>query len=516
MTLQTVSPASFSTESKIVGLDFLAQKTTWRRRAGLKIVHAHGCFDLLHPGHIAHLKSARDMGDMLVVTVTAAQYVNKGPGRPVYSDAQRAEMLAALEYVDYVALHHASDAVDAINKIQPSIYVKGQDYNEEQGAATPPSFADECAAVKAHGGKVVCTDGDPMSSSELINRHVNVYEPEVRQYLDSLRADLAQILALINSVADYRVLVVGDAIIDEYQYVLPIGKPPKESVIATRFQDVELFAGGVFATANHVASFVKDVDVVTCLGDSAASYDSFILSKLRKNVRLLPLTRRHSPTTKKTRWVDRASMRKLFEVYRIDDSPLPDALQRGLAEMLLGQGAYDLVIVADFGHGMIHHPTMELLGRAPFLAVNTQTNSGNYGYNLITKYAHADYVCIDEPEARLAAADKTSALGFVAEQLSRKVPCNNWLITQGKSGSVNYQTGFGNRTSPALAKSIVDTVGAGDAVFAVTAPMVKAGGPMDWIGFIGNVVGALAVGIVGNRSSVERTDVVRSITGLLK
>lgn len=512
MTLQPVSPATFSTESKIVGLDFLAQKTTWRRRAGLKVVHAHGCFDLLHPGHVAHLKSARDMGDMLVVTVTTSGMVNKGPGRPVYSDAQRAEMLAALEYVDYVAINYDWDAVGAIHKIQPSVYVKGRDYEQKMDW----QFVAERATVELYGGKVVCTDDELMSSSELINRHVNVYEPQVRQYLDSLRPHLNQIIELIHSVAEYRVLVVGDAIIDEYQYVLPIGKPPKESVIATKFQDVELFAGGVFATANHVASFVKDVDVVTCLGDSVASYDDFILSKLRKNVRLLPLTRPRSPTTTKTRWVDRASMRKLFEVYRIDDSPLPDTLQRGLAEMMLGQSAYDVVIIADFGHGLIHHPTMELLGRAPFLAVNTQTNSGNYGYNPITKYTHADYVCIDEPEARLAAADRTSPLGVIAERLAGQMVCDKWLITSGKNGSLNYQTGLGDRTSPALAKSVVDTVGAGDAVFAVTAPMVRAGGPMDWIGFIGNVVGALAVGIVGNRSSVEKTDVVRSITGLLK
>ena len=78
---------------------------------------------------------------------------------------------------------------------------------------------------------------------------------------------------------DYRVLLVGDAIIDEYQYVLPMGKTPKENMIATRYQDRELFAGGVFAAANHVASFCKQVDIITCLGESE-SYEELARSSL--------------------------------------------------------------------------------------------------------------------------------------------------------------------------------------------------------------------------------------------
>ena len=97
------------------------------------------------------------------------------------------------------------------------------------------------------------------SSTELINRHLNVFEPHIREHLDTLRQDggLDELLELIESVRNYRVLIIGDAIIDEYQYVLPMGKSPKENMIATRYQDRELFAGGVFAAANHVASFCR-------------------------------------------------------------------------------------------------------------------------------------------------------------------------------------------------------------------------------------------------------------------
>ena len=86
-------------------------------------------------------------------------------------------------------------------------------------------------------------------------------------------------------------LLVGDAIIDEYQYVLPMGKPPKENMIATRYQDREMFAGGVFAAANHVASFCKQVDIITCLG-GVDSHEELIRQSLRPNVGLHAFTGR--------------------------------------------------------------------------------------------------------------------------------------------------------------------------------------------------------------------------------
>src|SRR6202044_2309111 len=93
------------------------------RREGQTVVQAHGTFDLLHLGHVRHLEAARKLGDLLVVTVTADHFVNKGPGRPVFNAELRAEMLATLEYVDWVAINDAADAVSAIERIRPSIYI---------------------------------------------------------------------------------------------------------------------------------------------------------------------------------------------------------------------------------------------------------------------------------------------------------------------------------------------------------------------------------------------------------
>jgi rfaE bifunctional protein nucleotidyltransferase chain/domain len=489
------------------------------RQSGKTVVQAHGTFDLLHIGHVRHLEAARDLGDVLVVTLTPDRFVNKGPGRPVFGEELRAEMLANLQYVDWVAINSEPDAVSVINLLRPDIYVKGKDYQNPEGDVTGKIVA-ERQAVEGHGGRVHFTDEVVFSSTELINRHLNVFEPLVREHLKTLRNDggLAKMLDLVERVRDYRVVLVGDAIIDEYQYALPMGKPPKESVIAARYQDRELFAGGVFAAANHVASFCKQVDVVTCLG-SLDDHEELIRRSLRPNVTLHAVSRQGAPTTLKRRFVDPSCMRKLFEVYVMYDEPFTDDLQHGLNGLIseLAPGA-DVVTATDFGHGLLGPSAIRALStHSRFLAVNTQSNTANMGYNLITKYPRADYVCIDAPEARLAVGDRVSPIGDVAHRiLNDAIKCPKIIVTHGKHGCVTLERGGIVHTIPAFARKVVDTVGAGDAFLSITAPLVAAGGAMDQVGFIGNVVGALKVEIVGHRQSVDRPAVIKGITALLK
>ena len=178
---------------------------------------------------------------------------------------------------------------------------------------------------------------------------------------------------------------------------------------------------------------------------------------------------------------------------------------------------YDLVLVADYGHGFLTPAIIQLLSRkAKFLAVNTQTNSANTGYNTISKYPHVDYVCIDEPEMRLAHQDKFGRLEDLVLKTAQRMKCGNITVTRGHLGSLVYSKKHGFAETPIFSKEIVDRVGAGDAFLAVTAPCVAKGVPPNLLGFIGNAVGALAVRIVGNRTAVEPTALYKYITALLK
>jgi len=113
---------------KILELEELVKEIQSLKGGGKKIVLCHGCFDLMHPGHIKYFQAAKKMGDILVVTVSPDCYVDKGPGRPVFNEILRAESIAALECVDYVAINKWPTAEEILRLLKPDIYVKGQEF----------------------------------------------------------------------------------------------------------------------------------------------------------------------------------------------------------------------------------------------------------------------------------------------------------------------------------------------------------------------------------------------------
>jgi rfaE bifunctional protein nucleotidyltransferase chain/domain len=490
------------------------------RAAGRSVVLAHGVFDLVHMGHVRHLEAAHREGDVLIVTVTADDFVNKGPGRPIFPELMRAEMLGALEYVDWVGVNHSPSAENVLDAVKPDIYVKGSDY-ENPDDDISGQIVEEKNAVEKHGGRLVFTRDITFSSSALINRYLNVYDPPLRDFLHFMRSNggLNSVLELIEAVKDYRVVLVGDTIIDEYQYVRPMGKAAKENIIASQFDSREIFSGGVIAAANHVASFCREVEVVTALG-ALDSYEDMVRSHLRPNVKLTSIIRPGAPTVRKSRFVDPSYMRKLFEVYFFNDAPFdPETEELVATEVATATKNADVVIVNDFGHGLISPRIVPVLrDNSRFLAVNAQTNAGNQGFNLITKYKHADYICLDAPEARLAVADKHSEIvGMVEDKLSQCVDCGRIIITNGQHGCIVFERGNGPAVRvPAFTNTVIDTVGAGDAFLAVTAPLVRAGGHMRDVGFVGNAAGAIKVGIVGHRQYVDKVPLVKFVTAILK
>jgi len=505
--------------SKIRSLNELVSLADTLRQAGHRVVLAHGAFDLLHLGHVRYLEEARCQGDKLIVTVTADSFVNKGPSRPVFPELLRAEMIGALSCVDWVAINHAPTAVNVIEGLRPDIYVKGIEYKDAANDVTG-KILEEQAAVEVYGGRIHFSDDIVFSSSSLINQHIDFGDPKLRTYLDSARKRgfLDRLPNLIERISNLRVLLVGETIIDEYAYVSPLGKPPKELVLATLYRGRETFAGGVVAAANHVASFCKEVQILTCLG-AHDSHEQLVRDSLKPNVKLWAVHRDDAPTLRKLRYVEPDFLRKLFEIYIMDDSRLPPKLEESFEEEIVRQAKdFDVVIVTDFGHGLLS-PRLRhaLLESSRYIAVNAQSNSANHGYNLVNKYERADYVCIDAPEARLAVADKDADLVNIASDLIHsKINFDRLILTHGRNGCVTYDRTTGTHRVPAFSTRIVDTMGAGDAFLAVTAPLAAVAEDMEMVGFIGNVVGSIKVGIVGHRQSVDKVSVLKYIQTLLK
>ena len=173
--------------------------------------------------------------------------------------------------------------------------------------------------------------------------------------------------------------------------------------------------------------------------------------------------------------------------------------------------------VADFGHGLINSDTIDVLSsKARFLGGNAQTNSANTGYNLITKYPRADYVCIDQEEIRLAYHDRFGPLDSLVQRMAEQLSASTVTVTQGHYGSTTYRRGADLVQTPVFSREVVDTIGAGDAYLSVTAPCAADAYSPEVVGFIGNAVGGVAIRIVGNKESVEPTSHFRYIETLWK
>lgn len=150
---------------KIVSREELRQRVEGWRSAGLRIVLANGCFDVLHVGHVRYLRAAKALGDRLIVAVNADRSVRelKGEGRPAMPENERAELLAALEGVDAVLVFPEPDVRAVIREVRPDIHAKGTDYTSDS--------VPERDEVAACGGRVAIV-GDPKehSATEFLRR----------------------------------------------------------------------------------------------------------------------------------------------------------------------------------------------------------------------------------------------------------------------------------------------------------------------------------------------------------
>lgn len=503
---------------KIIEIDQLAEVSQELRQSGKQVVHCHGTFDLMHTGHIRYLQKAREEGDVLLVTVTADAFVNKGPGRPVFNEYLRAENLAALACVDFVAINHEVSAVSALHKIRPNVYVKGSDYRTASDDLTG-NISREQQAVEAHGGRIFFTDEITFSSSNLLNEHFNVFSPETRNFLKDFRGRWREndMQAGIESLRELKVLVVGDAIIDQYHYATPLGQTGKGNIFAVRYESEEQFAGGSLAVANHLAGFAGSVTLLTALG-SYDSHEEFIRQKLRSNIETKFFYFVDAPTVTKRRFVD-ADLAKLFEVYFYHDEPQVDESAERVCDWLLEHLAlFDAVIVPDFGNGFIGDAVIRTLGeKARFLAVNTQINSGNRGYHFITRYPRTSFVSLNEPELRMAAHNRRDSLENIARAIAIRTQTEHLAVTRGTKGVILYdRNADAFHHIPALSTKVVDRIGAGDAFLSLAGLCAARGLDPEVTAFIGSVAAAMDVQIVCNRHPVDSVGLKKYVATLMK
>jgi len=514
----TQSDVDRGINSKLINISSSCDQLEAIRSQGTTIAMCHGVFDLLHPGHLRHLAHAKELADILVVSITADQFVNKGPGRPAFTEGLRAESLASLEVVDFVMITPDPTALPAITAIRPNVYVKGGDYTDEEADVTG-NIRRERELVESLGGKLMHTDEIVFSSSELINRFLPQHSDAATEWLTRIREQFSieEIQSWLDRVADLRVVVVGEAIIDVYTQCEALGKASKDPVLCLSRGPSVSHAGGILAVAAHSCGLGATTTAVTGIHRQDHAVPE-ILGLLQRGVDLRPVNTEPRPTIRKERLIDNRTSAPVLELYDMEDSPLPIEVEqefiRGFTDAAMNA---DVVIVADYGHGLISDYSIQALAELPvFLAVNTQVNAGNRGFNSVSRYPRADFVSLNGSEARLEVRRRHVDLGTFIPNLQSKLGAAGVLVTLGGSGLDLYSSDGSISHAPALAPFVRDRVGAGDAVLTVTALLAAVGAPPMLIGFLGNLVGAWAVSFLGNEQSLDHATLIKAIISTLK
>jgi len=503
---------------KIINFNNIEKVLSKYKIKNKKIVQCHGVFDLLHIGHLKHFETAKKQGDILIVSVTPDQYIDKGFNRPFFKNQQRLEGLSSIADINYVVLNNSSTAVNIINKIKPNFFCKGPDYKNQKDDITG-QIKNEISAVKKNGGKIIITNDKTYSSSSILNDVYSSFNLDQKAFIKKIKKEthLTNFISQIKKLESLKVLVIGETIIDKYVFCEALGKSGKEPHLVLRDLYEETYLGGVIAIAKNISSFCKKVTILSCLGKDKKL--DLIKKKLSKNISFKYLIKSNSPTIVKKRYIEEFSKNKVLGVYSLNDELLNSKEELSFGKMILKEiKKYDVVIVSDYGHGLITNGVAKLIYKnAKFLALNAQANAANTGYHTIQKYHNVDCVVMNEQELRQELRNKNEKVENLAKKLAKILNIKNLVITRGSNGAFLFDSKTKNIFySPAFASKVVDKVGAGDTMLSIISLLIKLKSQHLLSLFLGSLAGAISVEGLSNKVPLNKTKLFKYMEHILK
>jgi len=474
---------------------------------------SHGVFDLLHLGHIRHFQETKKLCDTLIVSVTDDKFVFKGPGRPKFKTKERMEAIAALELVDYVILSDSLSAEQNISLIRPKFYFKGPDYkNNSEDVTGKINF--ENKIVKKFGGKTVYTSAAKFSSTHLLNYHENLGKPKdhLKEYIKK-KFTFSEIKNLIFNLKSVKPLIIGEVIIDEYNFCEALGKSGKEPMLVVRDVYKEQYLGGSGAICNHLSSFNDNVKLLSYIGEYKEDLN-FIKKKLNKNTTFNFIKKKNSPTIIKKRFIDEIVKSKILGIYSLNDTFISNTEEKKLINKFnILTKKSDLSIISDYGHGLITKNFAEkIIKKSKFVAANSQINSSNIGYHTLDFYKNVDLMIINEKELRHEMRSKHEKIPFLMKKLSDKMKFKYLVVTRGNSGCLLYKRAnkkFYN--SKAYSTLTVDKIGAGDTMLSILAVCLLKKIDINLSLMISSFCAAQSVKTIGNKFAVDKSLLLKDL-----
>jgi rfaE bifunctional protein kinase chain/domain/rfaE bifunctional protein nucleotidyltransferase chain/domain len=430
-----------------------------------KVIMCHGCFDVVHPGHVHHLAYAKSRADQLLVSITSDRHIQKGKDRPHVPEYLRALNLAAFEMVDYVIIDDHPTPISNLKEIQPDFFAKGFEFVE---GSLPPLTQEELDIISDYGGEMLFTPGDVVYSSTKL---IDVAKPEIQveqliSLMHSSSVSFNQLVQTVSLLSGFKVHVIGDTIVDGYTYTSVIGSKAKTPTLSVQFHEQTDYVGAAGIVSCHLKAAGADVEYTTVLGDDALK--DWVIEQMKKEgVSINAIVDSSRPTTRKNAII--AEGYRLLKIDTLDNRGISSQVLDKLCQHISGSSA-NAVIFSDFRHGIFNKDTVLKLSNAVpdgvFRVADSQVASrwGNItefkGFNLITP---------NENEGRFALGDQDSVIGALCTKLVEKSQCEMIILKLGKNGVLTSRPSGGVKSNHYFAvdsftNDPVDPVGAGDAL----------------------------------------------------
>lgn len=461
-----------------------------------RTVFVSGHFNILHPGHMRLLRSAKEYGERLVVGVESDRLAGSAAHLP---ENLRLEGVQGHGLVDEAFIFD-EPITELISRLRPDIVVKGKEHESRHNH--------ELAALTQYGGRLVFSSGETLFSSlDLIRKEFQTFDPRTislpADYFFRHAIDKSRLVGLINGFVNLKICVVGDLIVDEYITCEPLGMSQEDPTIVVMPVDSVRFVGGAGIVAAHAAGLGAAVQFVSITGKDATR--DYALGELAAaGVKAQLLVDDSRPTTLKQRY--RSKGKSLLRVSHLHQGAISAALQAQLLTALeQAMEDTDLLVFSDFNYGCLPQPLVDQLvtmakNRGVLLAADSQSSSQ---VGDISRFKGMDLITPTEREARISTRNREDGLVVLAEQLRQQATAHNVFLKLGEEGLLIHA---GNGKSDdwltdrvdALNSAAKDVAGAGDSLLITSGMTLACGGTIWEAAGLGSLAAAVQVGRVGN------------------
>jgi len=479
------------------GLGQLAQNES-------KVVICYGHFNVIHPGHMRYLKYAKTLGDYLVVALQDDyQLQGNTESKNYFSQEERAEALSSLHIIDNVVMLDNGNLEEFVELVKPRIMVLGSEHEQQADAIVKNAIL----KLESNNGKIIYHAGDThYANTDLFHINIDELEQEnitlFKKACRNQKLDVSQLLQRIKKIAESKILVIGDNIVDQYVGCDALGMSSEAPVLVVRELESKEYLGGAAIVASHVRALGAQCHYISVIGEDV--HADYVCEKLKASDVETHFFRDESrPTTYKIRYM--VESQKLFRVSRLKEHKISTKVEDFIIKKIneLSPGL-DGIIISDFVYGVITGKVIQSIKKIAgkynikiFADVQCSSQIGS-----VLKFNEFDLVFPTEKEARIALDNNAEGIEWVANKLMDELSTKEVLVKLGSEGFIAYSKQSDNfilrQHFPALTINPVDVTGAGDSMMAAMAGCISSGGDLMEASAIGACMASLAVREIGN------------------